>query len=261
MSPGVRALAPLLFVLPLAVQAAIKTETVSYEDGETALKGFLVYDDAVKGRRPGIIVVHEWWGLNDYVKRRAELLAERGFVAFAVDMYGDDKVTEHAKDAKAWMTQITKNIAAWQQRALLGLDILKKHPLVDPDRTAAIGYCFGGATVMEMAYAGADLDGVVSFHGSLPPATTEQQKKIKAKVLVAHGAEDPFVPPERVLAFQRALDAAGADWQMVTYGGALHGFTNPEADAYGMDGVKYDKEADRRSWALMQSFFKEIFAE
>jgi dienelactone hydrolase len=256
-----RTLALLLLALPVAAQAALKTESVEYKDGDTALKGFLVYDDALQGKRPGVIVVHEWWGLNDYARQRAEMLAELGYVAFAIDMYGDGKATEHGDDAKAWMTQITQNLGAWQKRALLGLEILKKHELVDPDYTAAVGYCFGGSTVMQMAYAGAELDGVVSFHGTLPPATAEQQKQIKAKVLVAHGEDDTFIPPKRELAFKRALDAAGADWQMVTYGGVRHGFTNPRADDSGIDGVKYDEKADDRSWALMQSFFDEIFAE
>lgn len=254
-------LALLFLVAPFAVQAAIKTETIEYRDGDTALKGFMVYDDALEGKRPGLIVVHEWWGLNDYAKQRAEMLAELGYVAFAIDMYGGEKVTEHGKEAKEWMTQITANAKAWQKRAQLGLDILKGHELVHPEYTAAIGYCFGGATVMQLAYAGADLDGVVSFHGSLPPATEAQQKNIKAAVLVAHGEDDGFIPQERVLAFKQALDGAGADWQMVTYGGARHGFTNPGADAYGIDGVKYDEKADNRSWTLMQSFLDEIFSE
>jgi dienelactone hydrolase len=261
MTPRLRSLSLLLLALPFAAQAALKSETVEYKDGDTALKGFLVYDDALEGKRPGVIVVHEWWGLNDYAKQRAEMLAELGYVAFAVDMYGEERVTEHGEDAKAWMTQITQNVEAWQKRAQLGLDVLKTHELVDTDYTAAVGYCFGGATVMQMAYAGADLDGVVSFHGSLPPATETQQKNIEAKVLVAHGEADGFVPPERVVAFKQALDAADADWQMVTYGGARHAFTNPRADEYGMDGLKYDEKADERSWALMQSFLDEVFAE
>lgn len=261
MTRMLRNLALLLVALPFAAQAAVKTETVEYKDGNTALKGFIAYDDALEGKRPGVIVVHEWWGLNDYAKQRAEMLAELGYVAFAIDMYGDDKVTEHGEDAKAWMTQITQNVESWQKRALLGLDILKKHELVDMDYTAAVGYCFGGATVMQMAYAGADLDGVVSFHGSLPPATEAQQKNIKASVLVAHGEADGFVPPERIAAFKQALDAANADWQMVTYGGARHAFTNPGADDYGMDGLKYDEKADDRSWAFMQLFLDEAFSE
>ena len=261
MTRMLRNFALLLFALPFAAQAAVKTENVEYRDGDTTLKGFIYYDDALEGKRPGVIVVHEWWGLNDYAKQRAEMLAELGYVAFAIDMYGNEKVTEHGEDAKAWMTQITQNVEAWQKRALLGLDILKKHELVDMDYTAAIGYCFGGATVMQMAYAGADLDGVVSFHGSLPPATEAQQKNIKAKILVAHGDADGFVPPERIAAFKRALDAANADWQMMIYGGARHSFTNPGADEYGIDGIKYDEKADERSWALMQSFLDEVFSE
>jgi dienelactone hydrolase len=251
----------LVLASPLAAHAAVESETVEYKDGDTALKGYLVYDDALEGKRPGVILVHEWWGLNDYAKQRAEMLAELGYVAFAVDMYGDEKVTEHGKEAKEWMTQIMENVDTWQKRALLGLDVLKKHELVDTDYTAAVGYCFGGATVLQMAYAGADLDGVVSFHGSLPPATEEQQKNIKAKVLVAHGEADGFVPPDRIVAFKQALDAANADWQMMSYGGAQHAFTNPGANEYGIDGLAYDEKADDRSWALMQSFLDEIFAD
>ncbi|MEA3276624.1 MAG: dienelactone hydrolase family protein [Pseudomonadota bacterium] len=250
-----------LFTLPFAAFGAVQTETLEYKDGDTTLKGFLVYDDAIEGTRPGVILVHEWWGLNDYARERAEMLAELGYVAFAVDMYGDNKVTSHAEEAGGWMKQITENVEAWQQRALLGLEILKKHELVHGDHLAAVGYCFGGATVMQMAYSGADLDGVVSFHGSLPPATPEQQKNIKANVLVAHGEADAFVPAERIAAFKSALDAAGVDWQMATYGGARHAFTNPGAGAYGIENLQYDEQADARSWALMQAFFDEIFAE
>lgn len=253
--------AVLSLIVPTLSLAAVQTQTITYQDGETTLNGYLVYDDALEGKRPGVIVVHEWWGLNDYARRRAEMLAELGYVAFAVDMYGDDRVTEHANEASGWMKQITENVDAWQHRALLGVDVLKENELVDADRLAAIGYCFGGATVMQMAYAGADLDGVASFHGSLPPATAEQQEKIKAKIFVAHGAEDGFVPKERIEAFQAALEAADADWQMNIYGEARHSFTNPDADDYGIDGVAYQEEADHRSWAALQLFFGEIFAE
>lgn len=244
--------------LPMAVSAEVKLEPVQYQDGDQALTGFVAYDDALPGQRPGVLVVHEWWGLNDYAKRRAEMLAELGYVAFAADMYGDNRVTEHAADAQGWMKQITENLEAWQRRALAGLKALKSSDRVDGERLAAVGYCFGGATVMQMAYAGADLDGVVSFHGPLPAATPEQQKFIKPSILIAHGAEDSHVPPERVTAFQQTLDAAGADWEMVIYSGAKHGFTNPDADGYGMDGLAYDPKADARSWALMQSFLAEV---
>jgi dienelactone hydrolase len=251
----------LLLILPVTSFAASKSKTIEYKDGETTLKGYLVYDDAISGKRPGVIVVHEWWGLNDYARKRADMLAQLGYVAFAVDMYGDARVTEHAKEAKAWMEQITENVGIWQRRALLGLDVLKKQDMVDTSKLAAIGYCFGGATVMEMAYAGADLKGVVSFHGSLPPATPEQQKHIKAKILANHGSADSFVPPERVQALEQSLDAAGADWELAIYGGAHHGFTNPDAAKYGIENMQYNAEADRRSWALMQTFFDEIFSK
>lgn len=241
-------------------RAEVKTETVQYRDGDQVLTGFIAYDDTRSEKRPGVLVVHEWWGLNDYAKRRAEMLAELGYVAFAADMYGDNRVTEHAADAKGWMMQITENQEAWQRRALAGLDALKASDKVDGERLAAIGYCFGGATVMQLAYAGADLDGVVSFHGALPVAMPEQHKAIKPSILIAHGDQDSHVPPERVAAFQEALDAAGADWQMVSYGGAKHGFTNPDAGSYGIDSLAYDPKADARSWALMQSFLAEVLA-
>lgn len=243
-----------------AARAEVRTETVEYRDGDVELQGYLVWNDAMKGRRPGVIVVHEWWGLNDYARKRAEMLAELGYVAFAADMYGKGRVTQHAKQAGEWAKQINANVAAWQARAVLGLDILRGHDLVDPERVAAIGYCFGGATVTQMAYAGADLAGIVSFHGSLPVATPAQAANIKASILVAHGAADGFVPPERVAEFKAALEKAGADWEMVTYGGARHGFTNPGAARYGIENVRYNEKADRRSWRAMQQFFDEIFA-
>lgn len=244
-----------------AARAEIRSETVRYKDGDLELQGHLAWDDAAHGKRPGVIVVHEWWGLNDYARKRAEMLAELGYVAFAVDMYGKDKVTEHGNQAGEWMKQITANVDAWQRRAMLGLDILQRDPKVDASRLAAIGYCFGGATVMQMAYSGADLKGVVSFHGSLPVASDEQGKKIKAKVLVAHGNADGFVPAARAADFRAALDKAGADWRMDIYGGARHGFTNPDAAKYGIENLKYDPRADRRSWQTMQTFFAEIFAD
>ncbi|MGD2083525.1 MAG: dienelactone hydrolase family protein [Chromatiales bacterium] len=247
-------------LLAFQASAEIRSEAVSYRDGDTDLTGWLYWDDAAGERRPGVMVVHEWWGLNDYARKRARMLAELGYVAFAADMYGDDRVTEHAADAQGWMQQITANVEAWQRRALRGLEVLRASERVDEGRLAAIGYCFGGATVMQMAYAGADLDGVVSFHGSLPAATEEQQQKIRTHVLAAHGAADSFVPREKVAAFTDALSAAGVDWEMDVYGGARHGFTNPEAAKYGLENVQYDPVADRRSWARMRDFLAEVFA-
>ncbi|MEI6413108.1 MAG: dienelactone hydrolase family protein [Pseudomonadota bacterium] len=243
----------------LPALAEVRSQAVEYHDGDTALKSYVYWDDALSGKRPGVMVVHEWWGLNDYAKQRAKMLAEQGYVAFAADMYGDRRVTEHAKEAKGWMEQITANLDAWQQRAALGLAQLKTRPEVDGERLAAIGYCFGGATVMQMAYAGLPLKAVVSFHGSLPPVP-ESHKAIQPRILIAHGAADGFVPKERIEAFTAALNAAGAHWEMDTYGGAKHGFTNPDADKAGIDGLAYQATADHRSWARLLAFLKETLS-
>lgn len=240
-------------------QAEVRTETIEYRDGDTTLEGMLAWDDAMAGPRPGVLVVHEWWGLNDYAKSRARQLAEAGYVAFALDMYGDDRVTEHADQAGAWMNQIASNVEAWRRRALAGLEVLKAQDRVATDRLAAIGYCFGGATVMQMAYAGADLDAVVSFHGSLPPAP-ESVTEIAPRVLVAHGRDDQFIPAERIAAFQDGLDRVGATWEMIIYSDTRHGFTNPDAGRYGIDNVAYNERADRRSWDAMLDLFDEVLA-
>jgi len=234
-------------------------EEINYKHGDVDLKGYLFWEDSFSGLRPGILVMHEWWGINDYVKVRAEMLAESGYVAFAADMYGDGRDTRHAEDAKSWMKQISGNTELWQARAALGLEQLLAHKKVDKERTAAIGYCFGGATVMQLAYTGADLDAVVSFHGSLPPASPEQAARIKSKVLAFHGASDKFIPKERLDSFVMALNDAKVDWEMVTYGGAKHGFTNPYASSYALDGLEYMPSADKRSWSRLLSYFESIF--
>lgn len=253
---------PLLaaLILSAGAQAGIQTKTVEYHDGDVELQGYLVWDDSSEEKRPGVILAHEQWGLNDYIRKRAEMLASLGYVAFAIDMYGKEKATQHAEEARGWMKQITDNVETWQRRALLGLNLLRDEPTVDPERTGAIGYSFGGATVLQMAYAGANLKGVASFHGSLPAPTEEQAKQIKARIMVAHGSADGFVPQERVLAFQKALDAAEVSWEMTIFGGASHGFTNPSSGEYGIPNVAYNADADRRSWELMATFFNDIFA-
>lgn len=250
-----------LIMVAATARAELRSETVTYRDGDAELKGSLDWDDSYQGKRPGVLVVHEWWGLNDYVKRRAGMLAKLGYVAFAADMYGDARVTEHGSEAGEWSKQITANVDAWQRRALAGLDVLRRHQLVDTRRLGAVGYCFGGATVMQLAYAGADLRGVVSFHGSLPAPTEAQMKNIKASILAAHGSADSFVPPERVQAFQQALERAKADWHMVVFGGARHAFTNPNAGSYGIENLRYDEQADKRSWLHMQIFFNQLFGK
>lgn len=244
-----------------AASAAVQSRPVEYSHGGTVCKGELFYDAALPGRRPAVMVVHEFWGINDYVRQRARMLAELGYVAFAADMYGNAMMTTHAPDARAWSQQISANIGNWRARALKALEILRAQPETDPSRVAAIGYCFGGSTVMHMAYAGADLAGVASFHGSLPPAEGVAKGAVKAKILAAHGAADAMIPAEKVQAFQKSLEDAGAVWEFVSYGGARHSFTNPDADKAGMANAVYDPRADQRSWQMLLTFLKEVFGE
>jgi len=241
-------------------QGAVVTKTISYRQGGVDLQGFLAYDNLLKGKHPGVLIVHEWWGLNDYARKRAEQIASLGYVAFALDMYGKNKVTDHPKQAQEFMKQVTENIETWRHRAIAGLNILKQQPNMDPTRIAAIGYCFGGSTVQQLAYSGANIKGIVSFHGSLilPPAST--LRPIKAKFLICHGAADPFTKPEMITSYIAAMNASGIDWQMDIYGHAKHGFTNPGADKYGMPQLGYNRLADLRSWQAMKQFFNEIFS-
>jgi dienelactone hydrolase len=254
---------PLFVLITLALgttaNAKVVTETVSYQHRDVQLQGYLAYDDSIKDKRPGILVVHEWWGLNDYVRGRAGQLAKMGYVAFALDMYGKGKVTEHPNQAGEWAKQITSNVHIWQQRALAGLEVLKKNPRTDAERLAAIGYCFGGSTVQQLAYSGAELRGVVSFHGSLVRPGENMVKVVVAKILICHGADDPFEEPQTIIQYIDAMKVSGLDWQMIFYGGARHGFTNPDADKVGLAALKYSKSADQRSWASMKLFFEEAF--
>lgn len=247
-----------VLALGTLADAKVVTQEVPYDHGAVRLVGYLAYDDAAEGKRPGVLVVHEWWGLNEYAKKRARQLAGMGYVAFAVDMYGEGKVTTHPQQASEWSKMITGNVGQWQERANAGLSVIKKDPRVDPERIAAIGYCFGGATVQQMAYSGADLKGVVSFHGSPLPAQEEQVKKVKAKILILHGASDPLVKEAQIQSYVAAMEKSGLDWQMIFYGGAKHSFTNPDADQAGMEPLKYSPSADRRSWEHMKLFFKEV---
>ena len=246
-----------VLLFPSLCLAEIQTRAIPYQHGDVQLEGFLAWDDARTGKRPGILVVHEWWGLNEYARDRARQLAALGYAAFAVDMYGKDQVTTHLDQAATWMKQVQADVKQWQARALKGLAVLQSQEMVDPQRLAAIGYCFGGATVLQLAYGGADVKGVVSFHGALP--FPPQGQSAKAKILIAHGNADPFLNEEHVRKFRQALDAANLDWQMVIYAGARHSFTNPGADAHGIDALKYDRQADQRSWQQMQLFFEELF--
>ena len=239
-------------------EAALRTEKVEYRHGNAVLAGYLAYDDSMTGRRPGVLVVHEWWGMNDYAKRRAEELARLGYVAFAVDMYGAGKATTDPKEAGRQAEPFRKDRQLMRSRAAAGLDVLRGRPQVDPARIAAIGYCFGGMVVLELARSGADLKGVASFHGGLATPNPADARNIKGKVLVLHGGDDPFVSPAEVTAFQDEMRKAGVDWQMNIYGGAVHAFTNPDAGRAGIKGVAYNEKADRRSWQAMRAFFDEI---
>ncbi|MEO6875220.1 MAG: dienelactone hydrolase family protein [Opitutaceae bacterium] len=252
----------------LAAPAALVTRTINYEQGGVKLAGYLVYDEAVtaKGKVPGVLVVPEWWGLNDYAKGRAEQLAKLGYVAFAVDMYGGGLSTTDAKQASDLAGQFysTPRKADRVERAQAGLNQLLQTGLVDPARIAAIGYCFGGSVVQALAYSGAPLAGIVSFHGGLIRVPSDAAEKNKAKILICTGAIDPSVPPSAVAAFTTAMNEGKFDYQFISYSGALHAFTNPDADRAAADGVKgvaYNATADHRSWAAMQTFFSEIFTE
>lgn len=256
-----------LFLLAVSglSQATIQPQEIPYQSSDgTKLIGYYAYDDAIKGPRPGVVVVHEWWGLNDYAKRRARDLAGLGYSALAIDMYGDGKNTEHPKDAMAFMQAAMKDSDAADARFQAGLDLLKKQPQTDPDKIAAIGYCFGGGVVLNAARQGLPLAGVVSFHGALATKTPATPGSVKAKVLVEHGALDSMVTAENVAAFKREMDKAGADYQFVSLEGAKHGFSNPDADRlghgdHGGPDIGYNKAADEKSWADMQAFFKKIF--
>ena len=240
--------------------AAIKTQEIEYEHNGTKLLGFLAYDDATQDKRPGVIVVHEWMGHNDYARRRAEQLAGLGYAAFALDMYGKGVRAKDAQEASQMAGRFKSDRQLMRDRARAGLDVLKQQPMVDPARLAAMGYCFGGQVSLELARAGSDLAGVVSFHGALDTPTPQDAKNIKGKVLALHGAADPFVPPDHVEAFVREMEDAKVDYQFVAYGpDVVHGFTNPGNKGAAMKGVGYDENADRRSWRAMQVFFEELF--
>lgn len=243
-------------------EAKIISKTVDYRLGDTVLEGYLAYDDSVVGKRPGVLVVHEWNGLGGYVKKRANRLARLGYVAFCADIYGRGirPVTAEASAKEAAKYRGTDRTLL-RARAQAGLDELRRQPVVDPDRIAAIGYCFGGTAVLELARSGADLRGVVSFHGGLDTPNPADARKIKAKILALHGADDPHVPPSQVAAFEDEMRKGGVDWQLIIYGGAVHSFTNPESGSNPSKGVAYNEKADRRSWEAMKVFFAEIFTE
>ncbi len=247
---------------PVVARHRIEGKTVTYAAGGVKLKGYLAYDKSIKGARPGVLVVHEWWGLNDYARKRARMLAELGYTALALDMYGGGRIATHPSDAQKFASAVMKDFPVAKARFDAALEFLKKQPTVDPSRIAAIGYCFGGGVVLNMARQGADLLGVASFHGSLQAVKPAEPGMIKAKIRVYTGGADKFNPPDVVEAFKKEMDAAGADYKVIVYPGALHSFTNPDATKLGKKfnlPIAYNASADRKSWADMKAFFREIF--
>ena len=249
----------MVIVWGAGVQAEVITKTVQYRDGNTVLEGYLAYDDSIQGKRPGVLVVHEWWGLNTFTMKRAEEIARLGYIAFAVDMYGAGLKTSDPQIATKLSGTYRNDRKLMRERAVAGLDVLINNPLVASGKIAAIGYCFGGTTVLELARGHAPVVGVVSFHGGLDTPAPAETKDVKAKVLVLHGADDPFATKEQINAFMDEMIKSGADWQMIFYGGAVHSFTNPEADKFAIKGIAYNEKADKRSWGAMRQFLDELF--
>jgi dienelactone hydrolase len=237
----------------------MKKELIEYRHSAAVLEGYLVHDEQVKVKRPGVIIVHDWYGLNDYARGRTEQLANLGYIAFAIDMYGKGIRPKNAEEAAELAGIYRSDRRLMRARAAAGLETLRGQQLADTDRIVAIGYCFGGGTALELARSGAELSGVVSFHGNLDTPSPGDAKDIKAKVLVLHGADDPLVTREQVHAFQEEMRTAAVDWQMVIYGRAVHSFTNPGSGSDPSRGLAYNEKADRRSWAAMRLFFDEIF--
>jgi dienelactone hydrolase len=246
----------------VAAEPKIKAETVEYSARGVVMKGYLAYDENITGKQPGILVVHEWWGLNDYARRRAQMLAELGYTALALDMYGDGKVVTLPDEAGKLSSQVMGNFDVAKARFIAALNFLKQQPNVDPNRVAGIGYCFGGGVVLNMARQGVDLKGVVSFHGDLTAVKTAQLGEVRAKVLVLHGGDDKFITPQQIEAFKQEMNSAGANFQFISYPGAVHSFSNPDADELGKTfnmPIAYNADADRKSWEELKKFLKTIF--
>ncbi|QQR91354.1 MAG: dienelactone hydrolase family protein [Myxococcales bacterium] len=243
-------------------KTGIQGEEVSYQADGVTLKGYLAYNADQADKRPGVLVVHEWWGHNDYARKRARMLAEMGYTALALDMFGEGKNTTHPETAKQFVGEVLKDANVGEVRFNAALSLLKAHDTVDPDKIAAIGYCFGAGVVLHMARVGADLNAVASFHGSLDTNTPAKRGTIKAKLLVQNGGADPFVPPALVKKFKNEMKKAKADLTFINYPGAKHAFTNPEATELGKENnlpLAYDKAADEKSWQELKLFLEKIF--
>lgn len=249
----------LLLIMTGISGAKIMTSEIDYKQDSTVFKGFVAYDEKNTGMRPGVLVVHEWWGLNDFVREKAKALAAMGYVAFAPDMYGDGRNTTDQQVASRMAGEV-RGTPLFRKRVVLGLATLRDMPNVDTSRMAVIGFCFGGTAALELAYSGAKIKGAVAFHAGLVSPSENDLKTLTAKLLVLHGAEDPFTPADSVRHFQETLKKSAVDWQMIYFGGAVHGFTNPSNGSDNKKGLAYNPVAARRSWKYMENFLDELFA-
>lgn len=243
---------------PKREDVSIHTEPVQYKHGDVVLEGFLAYPESLAGKRPGILVIHEWTGHGPYVRRRAEQLAHLGYVAFALDMYGKGVFAKDHEEAARLAGVYFKDRALMRARAQAGLEVLQHHPRCDARRIVAMGYCFGGTSALELGRGGADLVGIATFHANLSNPAPESAKIIKGKVIIFHGGDDSFVNPQ-VDGFQQEMRQAKVDWQFVTFGGAVHSFTVKEAGNDPSKGMAYNAAADRRSWSMLLLFLDELF--
>jgi dienelactone hydrolase len=253
-----------LFGLTATATAGVHTEAVKYSSGGVELTGFLSYDDSIKGKRPGILVVHEWWGHNKHAQNKARKLAELGYTAFALDMYGTGKLADHPEKAGEFMNAAFSNWKASQAKFREAKKLLQAHSTVDPEKIGAIGFCFGGAVSIRMARGGEDLKGVVAFHSALPDQPKLAKDQVSASILVINGADDGFLKSDTVAAFTKEMVDANVDFRYISLKGVRHSFTNPQADEFSkkfnLPALKYDKAADQKSWKAMHNFFKGVFA-
>lgn len=240
-------------------QQKIITDYINYKDGDVKLEGYIAYDGSLSGERPAIIVVHDWMGVGDFVKEKCDELARLGYFAFAADIYGKESIPKSKEEAAKQSSIYKQDRELMRRRINIALEELKKNKLVLKDKIASIGYCFGGTVSLELARSGADIKGAVSFHGGLETQNLNEAKNIKSKVLVLHGADDPFVPEEQVNMFQKEMRDASVDLQFISYSGAVHSFTNPKSGNDNSKGAAYNEKADKRSWKAMKLFFDEIF--
>ncbi len=252
----------LLWCLANSAPAAVIGKKVSYQAGDTTLKGYVAYDDSFKGKRPAVLVVHEWWGHNEYARKRVRMLAELGYTALAVDMYGDGKQAHHPDDAGKFSSEVAKNAVLAKARFDAAYSLISKETTVDANNIGAIGYCFGGSVVLNMARIGEPLKAVASFHGGLGTATPAEAGKVKARIASFTGEDDPMIPAVQVAAFKQEMDKAGVTYKAVTYPGAKHSFTNPDADKYGQEfklPLAYNAAADKASWDEGLAFLADAF--